>query len=184
MDQGKEYYEKYKSGDNAALEWLVHEYRSGLILYINSMVGDMFAAEDLCEDAFFRLIAKKPAFDGRSSFKTWFFGIGRNLALDYQRHAGCLPRAGMSDIEAEADKTSLEAQYIKGEREKVLLSKLKDLPEKDRELIWLTYFEGLSAKETARLTKKTVTGVNKALSRARQQLRIMMEREGYGNEDR
>ena len=184
MDQGKEYYEKYRRGDAAALEWLVHEYRRGLILYINSIVGDVFAAEDLCEDAFFRLIAKKPAFDGRSTFKTWFFGIGRNLALDYLRHAGRMPRAELADVEAEADKTSLEAQYIKTERERVLLSKLKELPKQDRELIWLTYFEGLDAKEAARITKKTESGVNKALSRARRKLRIMMEREGYGNEDR
>ena len=183
MDQGKEQDEKYKNGDNAALEWLVGEYRRGLILYLNGIVGDMNDAEDLCEDTFFRLITRKPDFDGRSSFKTWFYRIGRSLAIDHLRHKNHLPRASMADAEAEADRFSLEGQYIKTERERVLMSKLQNLTELDRELIWLTYFEGLTAEEAARITNKTERSVNKALSRARKDLKMMMEREGYGNED-
>ena len=183
MDQGAENYGRYLRGDNAGLEWLVREYRPGLILYINGIVGDMYTAEDLCEDTFFRLMVKKPRFDGKSSFKTWLYQAARNLACDKLRNDNRLRRVSLESAEQEADKASLEDMIIKDERQKVMLSQLQKLSDGERELIWLTYYEGLSAKETARLTGKTVTGVNKALSRAREKLRYLMEKEGYGNEN-
>jgi RNA polymerase sigma-70 factor (ECF subfamily) len=183
MDQGAENYAKYLHGDNAGLEWLVREYRHGLILYINGIVKDMYTAEDLCEDTFFRLITKKPRFDNRSSFKTWLYKIGRNIAYDGLRRQGLLQHAELSEADAEADRASLEAEVIKTDRQKVLLKKLQTLSEYERELIWLSYYEDMSAADVARLTGKKVAATQKALSRAREKLRIMMEKEGYGNED-
>lgn len=183
MDQGAENYKRYLNGDNAGLEWLVREYRPGLILYINGIVRDMFTAEDLCEDTFFRLIIKKPRFDDNSSFKTWLYKIGRNLACDKLRHDGILRQVSIESAEAETDKRSLEDGLIRSEMLRELMIQLENLPQSDRELIWLTYFENMSANETARVTGKTVTSVNKALSRAREKLRYLMEKEGYGNEN-
>ncbi len=183
MDQGAENYAKYLHGDNAGLEWLVREYRHGLILYINGIVKDMYTAEDLCEDTFFRLITKKPRFDNRSSFKTWLYKIGRNIAYDGLRRQGLLQHADLSEADAEADRASLEAEVVKTERQRALLKQLQNLPDSDRELIWLTYFEDMSAAEVARLTGKTVAAAQKALSRARQKLRIMMKEEGYEDEN-
>ncbi|MBO4421839.1 MAG: RNA polymerase sigma factor [Clostridia bacterium] len=183
MDQGAKYYEKYLDGDIAGLEELVREYRYGLILYINGIVRDTFAAEDLCEDTFFRLMVKRPKFDGRSSFKTWLYGIGRNLALDMIKHEKRLIRVDLESAEAKADRELLEQSYIDSERKKALLSQLDELPRTERELIWLSYFEDMSAKEVSSLTGRTVAAVNKALSRAREKLREKMESEGYGNED-
>ena len=183
MDQGAENYAKYLRGDNAGLEWLVRDYRPGLILYINGIVRDMYLAEDLCEDTFFRLITKKPRYDGKSSFKTWLYKIGRNIAYDKLRRESFLPRAELSDAAAEADRASLEAEVIKTERQRTLIKQLQNLSDNERELIWLTYYEDMSAADVARLTGKKVAATQKALSRAREKLRIMMEKEGYGNED-
>lgn len=183
MDQGAENYRKYLCGDIAGLEWLVTQYRPGLILYINGIVADMYTAEDLCEDTFFRLMVKKPRFDGRSSFKTWLYKIGRNIALDALRRESFLQKTDLSEADAVSDKESLERGYIKTERKKTLLKQLENLSDGERELIWLTYFEDMSAAETAKITGRTVTTIEKALSRARAKLKTMMEREGYGIED-
>ena len=179
MDQGAENYAKYLHGDKAGLVWLVREYRPGLILYINGIVRDMYAAEDLCEDTFFRLITKKPRFDNKSSFKTWLYKIGRNIAYDKLRRESFLPRAELSEADAEAGRASLEAEVIKTERQKALLKQLQNLSDNEKELIWLTYFEDMSAADVARLTGKKVAATQKALSRAREKLRNMREKEGY-----
>ena len=42
-------------------------------------------AEDLCEDTFFRLITRKPDFDGRSSFKTRFYRIRKTGIMNNER---------------------------------------------------------------------------------------------------
>lgn len=181
MDQGAENYEKYQNGDMTGLEALVRDYRHGLILYIYGITSDMFLSEDLCEDAFFHIMVKKPRYDGKSSFKTWLYRIGRNLAYDALRRQKIIQFTELSD--AEADRASLEDGYIKTERQKVLHEQLKKLPQSEQELIWLSYFEDMSAAEIGRLTGKSVGAAQKALSRARQRLRELMEKEGYGNEN-
>ena len=85
MDTGAANYERYLQGDDGAVEALVEEYKNGLTLYLNSIVGNIFTAEELMEETFFRLIAKRPRFSGKSSFKTFLYAIGRNAAVDYIR---------------------------------------------------------------------------------------------------
>lgn len=56
------------------------------ILYLNGFVNNIFTAEELTEETFFKLITKKPRFTAKYSFKTWLYTIGRNVAIDYIRH--------------------------------------------------------------------------------------------------
>ncbi|MBQ1848087.1 MAG: sigma-70 family RNA polymerase sigma factor [Clostridia bacterium] len=184
MEKGAENYEKYCNGDNDGLTGLVEEYRGGLILYIYGIVRDMYAAEDLCEDTFYRLITKRPKFDGgKASFRTWLYRMARNIAYDAMRHENTIRFSEIEPEDAAADRTSLEDRYIDGERKRVLLEQIKKLSQNDRELLWLTYFEDMSAPEISKLTGKPVGNVNKALSRARQKLREYLKEEGYGNEN-
>ncbi|MBR5263719.1 MAG: RNA polymerase sigma factor, partial [Clostridia bacterium] len=88
MDHGESSYRRFLQGDRSGFEEIVRTYRDGLILYLYGYVSDFHLAEDLCEDTFFRLLVKKPRFDGRSTFKSWLYAIGKNLALDHLRRAG------------------------------------------------------------------------------------------------
>lgn len=87
MDKGAESYRRYLDGDENALEDIVRDYKDGLILYLNGYVNNIYVAEELTEDTFFRLITKQPRFSGKSTFKSWLYAIGRNVAVDYIRHS-------------------------------------------------------------------------------------------------
>ena len=56
MDQSTKDYHDYLSGDPDGLSRLVRDYKDGLILYINGIVQNITAAEDLTEDVFVKLI--------------------------------------------------------------------------------------------------------------------------------
>ena len=94
----------------------IHKGRNrGLLLYLNSIVNNIYTAEELTEDTFFRLMIKKPGFAGRSSFKSWLYSIGRNVAVDHLRHnSKLLPTEDMAAYLA--DESDLERSYIKEER--------------------------------------------------------------------
>ena len=68
MDIGASSYLRYLDGDDTGLIEIIRDYKDGLTLYINGYVDNIFTAEDLMEDVFFKLAAKKPRFSGRSSF--------------------------------------------------------------------------------------------------------------------
>ena len=85
MDNGAGSYRRFLAGDDNAFAEIIREYRDGLILYINSFVSNITEAEDLAEDTFIKLVTKRPRYNGKASFRTWLYTIGRTLALDYLR---------------------------------------------------------------------------------------------------
>ena len=78
MDNGASSYRRFLDGDDKGLVEIVGDYKDGLILYLNGYVNNIFIAEELTEDTFFRLITKKPRYSGKSTFKSWLYAIGRN----------------------------------------------------------------------------------------------------------
>ena len=86
MDNGASSYRRFRdNGDVHGLDEIIIEYSDGLIFYLTSIVGKMQTAEELAEDTFVLLGTKKPKYNGKSSFKTWLYAIGRNIAVDYIR---------------------------------------------------------------------------------------------------
>ena len=60
MDKGSLAYRRFLEGDESGLEQIIVSYKDGLILYLNTLVGDIALAEDLAEDTFVRLFTRKP----------------------------------------------------------------------------------------------------------------------------
>lgn len=181
MDKGAENYLKYLKGDESGLAAIIAEYRDGLILYANGIVCNMAAAEDIAEDTFVRLITKKPSFGRHSAFRTWLFGIARNLCYDALRREKFI--SAEPPDEDGTDGESVEMAYIKLEARQKLYAAMKKLPSDRYELIWLSYFEDMTAKEIGKVTGKTEAAVFMALSRARAQLKEILIKEGFTYED-
>ena len=60
MDRGSSSYLRFLNGDDSGMEEIITEYKDGLIFYLNSLVGDLWLAEELAEDTFVLLCTKKP----------------------------------------------------------------------------------------------------------------------------
>ena len=110
MEPDTDPYRRFLQGDETGLVQSIETYKDGLILYLNGIVSDLAAAEDLAEDTFLKLVLKKPRFSAKSGFKTWLYTIGRNLALDYLRRRKNAPMEELTDYLA--DGTDLERDYI------------------------------------------------------------------------
>ncbi len=181
MDNGTEYYRRFLDGDESGLTDIVREYKDGLIFYINSIVCDIHAAEDIAEDTFFRLLVKKPKDSALASFKTWLYTIGRNTAFNYlKKQKKVIPSDGIAEVCA--DEEELETSFLREERKIAVHRVLGKLKPEHRQALWLTYFEGFSGKETARIMGKTDHAVETLLYRARLSFRHELEKEGYTDE--
>lgn len=181
MDQGAELYRRYLSGDDAAVETLIGLYKDGLMLYINLYTENIFQAEELMEEVFFRLLTRRPRFFGRSSFKTWLYAMARNLALDHLRRSSReteLPERAL----LRAETADLERLYLKKEQALRLHDAIKRLPPDYSRVLYLIYFEDFSNTETARVLGKTKRQVENLSYRAKQALRRELEQEGFDDE--
>ena len=174
-DNGALNYRIYLEGDDEGMRRLIDEYYDSLALYLNTITGNMTCAEDATEKVFVRLAVNKPRFEGRSSFKTWLYAIGKNAARDYMRSLAVRgageKRAGMY--------ASTEDVYIDAEEKRALYRAMEQLKPDLRQVIWLCYFEEMSYEETAQIIGKSKSAVCYMLTRAKEKLRVIMEKEGY-----
>ena len=184
MDNGACSYRRFLDGDDNAIAELVGAYKDGLILYLNGYAHNIFVAEELAEDTFFRLITKKPRFGGNSSFKSFLYAIGRNVAVDYIRHRSKVRQIPLEEAENYiAAVESLEQTYLREEQNLELNRALAQLPEDYRHVLWLSFFEGFSNKEIAAVMHKNERQVRNLLYRAKQLLKSILEKERFVYED-
>ena len=181
MDNGESSYRRFITGDDSGLVELIRDYKDGLIMYLNSFVRNLNTAEELCEDTFVKLAVKKPKFRGKSSFKTFLYAIGRNIALDFlKKRGGNIPLDDLAEISGDCD---IELSYIREERKAAVHRAMGKLKTEYRQALWLTYFEELSNKETAAVMKKSVHSVETLIYRARLALKSQLEKEGFQYEE-
>jgi len=180
MDNGASSYRRFLDGDDKGLAEIVGDYKDGLIFYLNGYVNNIFVAEELTEDTFFRLITKKPKYSGKSTFKSWLYTIGRNVAVDYMRHNSKMLNTSIEDMENYlSEEQSLEQSYIKEERKIVVHKALSELTTDYKTILWLIFFEGFSNKEAAIILKKNERQIKNLLYRAKLSLKSKLEKEGF-----
>ena len=185
MDNGASSYRRFRdTGDESALIEIIRDYKDGLILYLSSIVGDINTAEELAEDTFVLLGTKKPKDKGSSSFKTWLYTIGRNIAIDHLRRQKRrrVHEIPLDDAVSVSD-PELEKSFIREERKIILHTAINKLKPEYRQVLWLIYFEGMTNKEAAAVMKKSVHNIETLVSRARKSLKKQLETEGFDYED-
>ncbi len=184
MDNGASSYRRFLDGDDDGIVEIIRDYKNGLMLYLNGIVGNIHVAEELMEDTFVRIVVKKPRFSGKSSFKTWLYSIGRNIAVDYVRKNKKLPT--VSDDEVLfllCDESDIEREYIQNERKILLHQTLKRLNPDYRTVLYLVYFEDFSIADTASVMKKTKKQTENLVYRAKLSLKSELEKEGFVYEE-
>lgn len=180
MDNGAGSYRRFLAGDDKGIIEIVNDYKDGLILYLNGYVNNLYIAEELTEDTFFKLITKKPKYSGKSTFKSWLYAIGRNTAVDYIRHRSGQPDTPIEDMDIYlCEEKNLEKSYIRDERKIEVHKALSSLNRDYKNILWLVYFEDFSNKEAAVILRKNDRQIKNLLYRAKQALKTKLEKEGF-----
>lgn len=180
MDNGKDSYARFLSGDESGLVEIVREYKDGLMLYINGFVHNIHLAEELTEDVFVKLGVKKPKDKGGSHFKTWLYTIARHTAIDCLRkiaRSRTVPLEDCADLSAECE--SAEMTYFREHRKRTIHRAMGRLRSEYRQALWLVYFESFSYQQVAKIMGKSVHSVETLVYRARRSLKAELEKEGF-----
>ena len=184
MDNGASSYRRFLEGDDAGLKELIETYRMPLQMFILSFVKGEDAAEEAAIETFVKLATKKPRYNGKASFKTWLFCIGRNTATDYLRKQRKHNTVSMEEVGEEvSDKPSPEEQYITDERNRQVVSAMKKLKGEYYTVLWLRYYENQKVTEIAKIMHKSEGNTKVLLSRAREALKSQLRKDGFEYED-
>lgn len=176
MDASTQLYLQYVGGNTDALQQLVEMYSDGLVRFAYCFVASSDVAEDIMEDTFATVIASKRRFLPRATFKTYLYKIARNKCIDYIHfHKKFVP---LCDIENVLTFDDVETDVEKREEIRKLYKCLQQLPREYRDVLQLSYLEGFCIQEVCSIMRKNTKQVYNLLARAKQSLKILLEKEG------
>lgn len=136
------------SGSELAFDSLYRSSRDDLFAYVSGLLRDRSAAEDVTAQAFERAFRKRHGFDARKgSPRAWLFGIARNAALDELRRRKRIAELAADPEDAYA--MSPEEGAETALRRAALRQAMAGLDARERELVGLKFFAGLSNAEIA-----------------------------------
>lgn len=169
----EELIEEILSGSDLALRQLHDRYINQVFQYAYTQTGDYHRAEEVTQDIMYKMAANLADFQGRSSFKTWLFAIGRRVVIDYFRKYG--KEAQTVEVDHEfldrfAQPDNVEGKVMHNQLREQLLNGLKQLPVDDRTVIYLRFMEGLSLSETAQVMSRTTQAIKSLQHRAKRKL--------------
>jgi RNA polymerase sigma-70 factor (ECF subfamily) len=133
-----------------------------------AFLRDRGRAEEATQDAFVKLWRALPGYDGRAAASTWLYTIARNTCLSRLRHESHRRTTSLEQVA----EPQVDAAPISGIDWEQCLARL---PEMQRAVITLFYFEERNLKEVAALLDLPEGTVKSHLHRARRALGDMLE---------
>lgn len=162
---------------------LLERHRESLLLFLLGYVGNEEDAEELMMDTYAVVASGTSTFSGRSSFKTWLFGIARNQAKMFLRKKKGFffsMEEMLEKSQAEHDSDSYhetpELEILRQEQNNELYQALETLPASYRQVLYLIYFEEMDSDEAAHVMGKTKKQIYNLTERGRKALKEALER--------
>jgi RNA polymerase sigma-70 factor (ECF subfamily) len=153
-----------------AFDALYRSSRDDVYAYVASLVRDRAAAEEVTATAFERAYRKRARFDPRrGERRAWLFGIARNAALDELRRRG--RQAELAAEPVDLDAAAVHETAAESERRLAVAAALATLEPRERELIALKFFAGLTNPEIAAVVGISESNAGTKLHRAVTKLR-------------
>lgn len=164
----KELVQRCRQGDRKAQRDVYARNADQVYRLLLRMTGNADDAFDLSQDTFVRVFSSLDRFDARASLGTWIYQIALNEGRQFLRRQR-LQRAKLAEMEPSKEPASQRASDIRLD----VAEALDRLPEEERTLVVLRYFEQLSYDQIAEATGKPAGTVASGLNRAR---KLLMER--------
>lgn len=162
----------YASGDNEAFDVLLRRHQDRIFNYILRIIKNEDIANDIFQETFVKAILtiKQGRYTENGRFPAWISRIAHNLIIDHYRQEKSenVQSADIEDIDVFNRKDLCEATI----EDIIIADQIRDdvkllielLPELQREVLKMRYYQNLSFKEIAELTG---VSINTALGRMR-----------------
>ena len=177
---------EFQNGDRNAYTQLVTRYRDKIISFLYRYMHDMDSAEDLAQEAFFKVYLKKDSYKETYKFSTWLFTIASNLAKTELRKLKRRKTSSISDINKDGNSDNI---FITGDNiektanneSKLLEKALAELEHDYKIIIILREIQELSYDVISRILQLPLGTVKSRINRGKLKLRDILINYGVKN---
>jgi len=168
-----------KLDHHVLFEDLVSQYGEELMRLAFTYVKNRQATEDIVQDVFMVAYEKRDNFRGEASYRTYLYRMTINRCYDYLR-SWSFKSVFFSDKVASffQHTNNTEGEVLINDERHMIGNQVLSLPLKYREVIVLYYYKELSIEEIATILTCSSNTIKTRLRRAREQLKINLEKKG------
>ena len=155
--------------------WLERLHEESFGWALSCCGGEHARAEDVLQIAYVRVIAGRAVYGKRSTFRTWLFGVIRRVAVEQNRRVQTERKRtlrldhpsvqGIADDRASDDFESARALH----------AALVQLPDRQREVLHLVFYQDMSIAEAAVVMEISVGSARTHYERGKARLRLLLE---------
>ena len=166
-------------GNESALGALYDRYGKVAYSLAYRMLGDIQGAEDAVQEAFINIWRRAGSFTAtRGTARTWIMAVVHHRSIDIgRRHRGLTPREIVQLPEDPHDTWSEVSNTLDRE---LLNGCLERIPETQREVIQLAFFEGYTQREISELKGIPLGTVKGRIRIGMAKLRSLLQEMGQG----
>lgn len=162
----------YAKGENTAFDVLLNRYKSSIHSYIYYIVRNRELTEDIFQETFVKVIMtiKQGRYTENGKFKAWITRIAHNLIIDNFRQERSENTLSNDEVEVDLFNNiklcdgTIEDSMVRRQVLSDVRKLVSHLPENQREVLEMRYYQDLSFKEIAEMTG---VSINTALGRMR-----------------
>ncbi len=167
------------SGHAGAFSALVARHSTRYYHVAYRLVLNQQDAEDIVQTAFVKLWQGKARWKAgkKAKFTSWFHRIVHNAAIDVLRRRK--PSSSLDVTPLVDGQPAQDDTLVQNQETDALHSALHSLTDKQRGAVVYFYYENLPQKEIARIMRCSVKAVESLLSRAKQELKGALEKDGH-----
>ena len=178
----------YAGGNNNAFDVLLERYEEKIFSYIFFIVHNQDVADDIFQETFIKAIVsiQQGRYTENGKFQAWITRIAHNLIIDFfrqERNENCVSNDEVDyDLfnDVRLTEANVETKMVKEQVLDDVKLLVEHLPQNQKEVVYMRYYQELSFKEIAEITG---VSINTALGRMRYALlnlrRMALKKELY-----
>ncbi len=140
-----------------AFNEIVRNYSERLYWHVRRFVCSHEDADDLVQEIFIKIWGALPTFRGDAQLFTWLYRIATNETLNFLRKQKVRASLRFQSLDDELERKIDEDPYFNGTEAQRLLSKaILKLPDKQRVVFSLRYYEDMKYEDIAEITGTSV----------------------------
>ncbi len=156
---------------------LVRLHQREVYFFVRKMVLNHDDANDITQNTFIKAWKGLSSFRKESKFSTWVMRIAYNESINFLNKKKRIFGISLKDVQAELPSVLAEDRYYTGDEiQRILQTAVATLPEKQKAVFVLRYFENKKYEEIAAVTGTSIGSLKASFHHAKNKVKEFVEK--------
>ncbi len=161
-----------------AFGYLVEQYQKQLYYYVRKTVFNHEDANDIMQNVWIKIFQNIHNFRGEAKLSSWMYRIATHETYTFLKKEARMKKMSLEKLsETQADLLAEDSLYNGDEMARILWKNVAKLPEKQRQVFQLKYFEHKKYEEISEILDTSVGALKASYHHAVQKLKASFPKE-------